>query len=67
MKLSKNGLINYIYPADLSPDAVIPDINDFCASFQWSLTTHLCQRLEMAIKYVEERKLLNEDEKRLVK
>ncbi|EEB11567.1 conserved hypothetical protein [Pediculus humanus corporis] len=61
---------NYIQSQEinlnLSPDAVIPDINDFCASFQWSLTTHLCQRLEMAIKYVEERKLLNEDEKRLV-
>ncbi|XP_050302013.1 tRNA N6-adenosine threonylcarbamoyltransferase, mitochondrial [Anthonomus grandis grandis] len=51
---------------DVAPDAVIPDVNNLCASFLLVITRHLCHRLQRGIEYVERKELIPPDRRTLV-
>ncbi|CAG0918389.1 unnamed protein product [Notodromas monacha] len=42
---------------DLPPDAFIPRIEDFCASFLHGVTKHLCARVQRAMEYLRDQEV----------
>ncbi|XP_069690667.1 tRNA N6-adenosine threonylcarbamoyltransferase, mitochondrial isoform X2 [Periplaneta americana] len=51
---------------DVEADELIPSVFDLCASFQFAITRHLCQRLQRGMEFVTLRNLLPHDKKTLV-
>nr|CAD7431636.1 unnamed protein product [Timema monikensis] len=47
-------------------DGIIPGVYDLCASVQWGITSHLCQRLQRAMEFVSMRDMLPLDRRTLV-
>lgn len=52
---------------DVPPDGVIPDVYNLCASFQLTMTRHLCHRVQRAIEFVKIKGLINDEQKNLVR
>ena len=38
---------------NLEPDTFIPDINSFCASVEYGIAKHLCERVQRGIEYLD--------------
>lgn len=61
-----NQILNYEKNFNITGDKIIPDVYNFCAAFQLSVTRHLCQRTQRAIEFVDRLNLLPEDRRTLV-
>nr|CAD7589593.1 unnamed protein product [Timema genevievae] len=48
-------------------DGIIPGVYDLCASVQWGITSHLCQRLQRAMEFISMRDMLPLDRRTLVR
>lgn len=53
--------------AEVPPDGVIPSIHNLCASFQLTVTRHLCHRVQRAMEYVKRKELIPPDKQILVR
>nr|CAD7410577.1 unnamed protein product [Timema cristinae] len=47
-------------------DGIIPGVYDLCASVQWGITSHLCQRIQRAMEFISMRDMLPLDRRTLV-
>ncbi|KAK5646034.1 hypothetical protein RI129_004498 [Pyrocoelia pectoralis] len=67
---NKNQFVRHIIAQErkyeLSPDAVIPDVNNLCAGLQFVITRHLCHRVQRGMEYVALNGLIPPDHKTLV-
>ncbi|XP_063231942.1 tRNA N6-adenosine threonylcarbamoyltransferase, mitochondrial isoform X1 [Bacillus rossius redtenbacheri] len=66
----KNKVLRHILRQEslhgVEADGLIPGVYDLCASFQWAVARHLCQRLQRAVEYVALRELLPPERRILV-
>ncbi|KAJ9573959.1 hypothetical protein L9F63_008649, partial [Diploptera punctata] len=66
----KNTLRKHIIRQELlhgiEGDGLIPGVFNLCADYQMAITRHICQRLQRAMKFVEIRNLLPEENRTLV-
>lgn len=47
-------------------DMIIPDVYNFCAAFQLALITHICQRTQRAMEFINKMSLFPENKQTLV-
>ncbi|XP_026464763.1 probable tRNA N6-adenosine threonylcarbamoyltransferase, mitochondrial [Ctenocephalides felis] len=50
----------------VSPDGIIPDYKNFCASFQMAVARHLCHRTQRAMDFCRLKQLIPQDNAKLV-
>ncbi|CAH1789408.1 unnamed protein product [Owenia fusiformis] len=51
---------------DIKGPEVIPGVADFCASFQYAITRHICQRVQRGLIYSDMKELITTDKKQMV-
>jgi N6-L-threonylcarbamoyladenine synthase len=53
-------------PADLKEGDILPGLEDLCASYQYAVTKHMCQRLQRGMEYVNRKNLIPQANKSFV-
>lgn len=61
-----NQILSYEKDFDITGDKIIPDVYNFCASFQLAITRHLCHRTQRAIEFIDKLNLIPKDRRILV-
>lgn len=57
----------FIVFTDISGDEVLPNLPDICASVQFSIAQHICRRLQRGMEFLDRKKMLPENDRKLVK
>jgi len=65
-----NGFLRHLLREEkrfgIEADVVLPNVADFCASFQHAVVSHICKRLQRGMVYVDEKNLIPKESRKLV-